>query len=161
MGNRTLRDLCWDLRHFLVSIHLENLAVKRSLLQALRHSPPAGQLLNRHPEAPPSRTKTHSGSPDAPLLWQQRWSQRSSRLSRFITSHFRACALAPSPSLHLQAHVRPWVVSPAAHEAPFPVITRKNAQEKRATGNHKNERNSEYKQWSKEYRSHQELKFNF
>ncbi|KAJ1159281.1 hypothetical protein NDU88_011948 [Pleurodeles waltl] len=82
MGNRTLRDLCWDLRHFLVSIHLENLAVKRSLLQALRHSPPAGQLLNRHPKAPPSRTKTHSGSPDAPLLWQQRWSQRSSRLSR-------------------------------------------------------------------------------
>ncbi|KAJ1097813.1 hypothetical protein NDU88_002930 [Pleurodeles waltl] len=82
MGNRTLRDLCWDLRHFLVSIHLENLAVKRCLLQALRHSPPAGQLLNRHPEAPPSRTKTHSGSPDAPLLWQQRWSQRSSRLSR-------------------------------------------------------------------------------
>ncbi|KAJ1098287.1 hypothetical protein NDU88_003403 [Pleurodeles waltl] len=82
MGNRTLRDLCWDLRHFLVSIYLENLAVKRSLLQALRHSPPAGQLLNRHPEAPPSRTTTHSGSPDAPLLWQQRWSQRSSRLSR-------------------------------------------------------------------------------
>ncbi|KAJ1112185.1 hypothetical protein NDU88_000453 [Pleurodeles waltl] len=79
----------------------------------------------------------------------------------FITSHFRACALAPSPSLHLQAHVRPWVVSPAAHEAPFPVITRKNAQEKRATGNHKNERNSEYKQWSKEYRSHKELQFNF
>ncbi|KAJ1112190.1 hypothetical protein NDU88_000458 [Pleurodeles waltl] len=81
--------------------------------------------------------------------------------ARVITSHFRACALAPSPSLHLQAHVRPWVVSPAAHEAPFPVITRKNAQEKRATGNHKNERNSEYKQWSREYRSHQELQFNF
>ncbi|KAJ1138830.1 hypothetical protein NDU88_005211 [Pleurodeles waltl] len=41
MGNRTLRDLCWDLRHFLVDIHLENLPVKRSLLQALHHSPPA------------------------------------------------------------------------------------------------------------------------
>ncbi|KAJ1112170.1 hypothetical protein NDU88_000438 [Pleurodeles waltl] len=61
---------------------------------------------------------------------------------RVITSLFRACALAPSPSFHLQARVRPWVVSPAAHEAPFPVITRKNAQEKRATGNHKNKRNS-------------------
>ncbi|KAJ1136838.1 hypothetical protein NDU88_003252 [Pleurodeles waltl] len=67
MGNRTLRDLCWDLRHFLVSIHLENLAVKRSLLQALRHSPPAGQLLNHHPKAPPSRTTTHfCGSSDGP-----------------------------------------------------------------------------------------------
>ncbi|KAJ1112177.1 hypothetical protein NDU88_000445 [Pleurodeles waltl] len=87
---------------------------------------------------------------------QARWSSVA-----VITSLFRACALAPSPSFHLQARVRPWVVSPAAHEAPFPVITRKNAQEKRATGNHKNERNSEYKQWSKEYRLHQELQFNF
>ncbi|KAJ1168173.1 hypothetical protein NDU88_000122 [Pleurodeles waltl] len=42
MGNRTLRDLCWDLRHILVGINLENLAAKRSLLQALRHSPPTG-----------------------------------------------------------------------------------------------------------------------